>query len=144
MVTCAHLGVMWPDCFSLVTHVATTVMSQQGLVHQILTVHLIKIGNKIAIIVLVKQIKINQNVLIRWYFENTNDLQWINSLILNTPVFYLIFVIIVLIRMCFLKLWTFKEEFKLNNGTFQINNHLKNSASISSYSYLLIFFSLLF
>ena len=28
MVTCAHLGVMWPDCFSLVTGVATTVMSQ--------------------------------------------------------------------------------------------------------------------
>ena len=28
MVTCAHLGVMWPDCFSLVTRVATAVMSQ--------------------------------------------------------------------------------------------------------------------
>ena len=28
MVSCAHFGVMWPDCFSLVTRVATTVMSQ--------------------------------------------------------------------------------------------------------------------
>ena len=26
MVTCAHLGVSWPDCFSPVIHVATTVM----------------------------------------------------------------------------------------------------------------------
>ena len=33
MVTCAHLGVMWPYCFSLVTRVATTVMSQWGLLH---------------------------------------------------------------------------------------------------------------
>ena len=105
MVTCAHLGVMWPDCFSLVTCVATTVMSQQGSLHLILTVHLIKIGNKIAIIILGKQIKSNQNVLIRWYFENTNDLQWMNCLILNTPVLYLIFVIIILIRICFQKLF---------------------------------------
>ena len=28
MVTYAHHGVRWPDCFSLVTRVATTVMSQ--------------------------------------------------------------------------------------------------------------------
>ena len=56
-------------------------------------------------IILGKQIKINQNVLIRWYFENTNDLQWINCLMLNTSVFYLIFVIIILIRICFLKLF---------------------------------------
>ena len=53
-----HIWVMWPDCFSLVTRVATTVMSQQGLLHKILTVHLIKIGNKIANISLGKQIKI--------------------------------------------------------------------------------------
>ena len=57
------------------------------------------------IIILGKQIKINQNVLIRWYFENTNCLQWLNCLILNTPVLYLIFVIIILIRVCFLKLF---------------------------------------
>ena len=60
---------------------------------------------QIAIIILGKQIKINQNVLTRWYFENTNDLQWINCLILNTPVFYLPFVIIILIRICFLKVF---------------------------------------
>ena len=28
MVTCAHFGIMRPDCFSLVTREATTVMSQ--------------------------------------------------------------------------------------------------------------------
>ena len=28
MVTCAHLGVRWPDCFYLVTCIATTVMSK--------------------------------------------------------------------------------------------------------------------
>ena len=42
---------------------------------------------KISIIILGRQIKINQNALIRWYFENTNYLQWLNCLILNTPVF---------------------------------------------------------
>ena len=72
-------------------------------VDEILTVHLIKIANKISIIILGKQIKIYQNVLIRWYLQNTNCLQWLNCLILNTPVFYLIFVIIILIRVCFLK-----------------------------------------
>ena len=66
MVICAYLGVMWPDCFSLVTRVATTVMSQYGLLHYIPTVHLFKIGNKISIIIIGKQIKINQIVLIRW------------------------------------------------------------------------------
>ena len=35
-------------------------------------------------------------------FENTNCLQWLNCLILNTPLFYLVFVIIILIRVCFL------------------------------------------
>ena len=47
-------------------------------------------------------------------------------LILNTTVFYLISVFIILIRICFLNF--FKVEFKLNNGTFQKINHLKNSA----------------
>ena len=28
MVSCAHLGVRWPDCFSFARRVATTVMSQ--------------------------------------------------------------------------------------------------------------------
>ena len=53
--------------------------------------------------ILGKQIKINPNVLIRYYFENTNYLQGLNSLILNTPVFILMFVIIILIHVCFLK-----------------------------------------
>ena len=57
--------------------------------------------------------------------KNTNYLQWLNCLILNTPVFYLIFVIIILIRVCFLKLF---QSWVLNNGTFQIINHLTNSA----------------
>ena len=74
-------------------------------------------------------------------------LTMVKCLILNTPVFYLIIVIIKLIRVCF-----FIVEFKLNNGTFQIINHLTNSAlqlkitfynkdkkpiTISSYSYFL-------
>ena len=33
MVTCAHRWVVWPDCFSLVTRVATIVMSQWSLLH---------------------------------------------------------------------------------------------------------------
>ena len=60
-------------------------------------------NRKKSIIIHGKHININQKVLIRWYFENTNYLQWLNCLILNTPVFYLIFVTIVLIRVCFLK-----------------------------------------
>ena len=104
MVTCAHPGVLWPDCVSLVTRVATTVMQSKVCYYTLnFNCSLNEIGNKIAIIILGKQIKINQNVLIRWYFENTNDLQRINCLILNTPVFYLIFVIIILISIFFLK-----------------------------------------
>ena len=49
-----------------------------------------KIGNKIYIIILGKQIKINQNALIRWYFENTNYSQRLNWLILNKSKHFLV------------------------------------------------------
>ena len=44
---------------------------------------------KMSIIILGKQIKINQNVVIKWYFENTNYLQGLNCLPINAPVFLL-------------------------------------------------------
>ena len=47
MVTCARLVIVpweWPDCFTLVTHVVTTVMSQQGLCDYNSVLHFMKIG----------------------------------------------------------------------------------------------------
>ena len=54
----------------------------------------------------------------RWFSENTNYLLWSNCLILNIPVLYLIFVIIILIGDCFPK--HSYVEIKLKSGTFQI------------------------
>ena len=47
-----HLGVRWPDCFSLVTRVATTVMSHDCLLHLIPSVQLVKIGKKYQLLFL--------------------------------------------------------------------------------------------
>ena len=103
MITRAYLGVRWPDCFSLVTRVATTVMSQK-------------------FVTLNSSHTLNQNRqknihyyswekdqdYFKWFdnktiFENTNYLQGFNCLTVNTPIFCLIFVIIILIHVCFLK-----------------------------------------
>ena len=62
-------------------------------------------NSEVSIIILGKHIKINQTILIRWHFENTNYLQKLNCLTLNTTVFDLIFVVIILIRVCFIKLF---------------------------------------
>ena len=158
MVTCAHLGgqVNWlfllgntcsSHCDVTVRYVTlnsncTFDKNRQQNIHNFF------VGNRSKLI-----------KMLWWrYFENTNYWQWLNCLILNTPVFYLIFVIIILIPV-------FSEAFsqlslKLYNGTFQIINHLWNSAiplkitlynigkkaSIkSSYSYcLFVMFSLWF
>ena len=63
----------------------------------------IKIGNKISIIIPRKQMKIYSNVLILSYFWNITYLQGLNYLVSDTQVFYLIFVLIALIHVCFLK-----------------------------------------
>ena len=47
-------------------------------------------------------------------------LQWFNCLILKTPVFDLMLVIIILIRVYLIFYRILKVEFKFNNGTFQI------------------------
>ena len=67
MVTCAHLGIMWPDCFSLVTRVATAVMSQWGLLNKIPAIYFTKTVGEIFMIIIIlgKQITINQNIFIR-------------------------------------------------------------------------------
>ena len=53
-------------------------------------------------------------------FENINYLHCLNCLTVNTPIFYLIFVINISIHICFLA--QFKVELKLNDGTFQITH----------------------
>ena len=57
---CISLGQM--ACFSLVT---TNVTSKIGLLHYFLAINCIKVGNKIFIIILAKQIKIDKNAMVR-------------------------------------------------------------------------------
>ena len=60
--------------------------------------------------------------------ENSNYLQWLKCLTVNTPMFYLVFGIIIF---TLVSLSIVSAGFKLNNGTFQRINHLTKPAILS-------------
>ena len=61
--------VRWPGCFSLATRVTTTVISQQSLSQYVSGRHFIKIGNRISIIMLGKQNRVNEKYFDKMIFE---------------------------------------------------------------------------
>ena len=80
-------GVRWPYCFSIVLHVATTMISQQGLFSPISAILFIKIGNKNPVLLLGNRSGLIKNIAMRRYLKNRHCLQRLHYLNINTSMY---------------------------------------------------------